>query len=134
LKKTKIPARRNCQASAVRSVAGRPAKTTNGFAPADTSGTLSTREASAQHVYISGLRLSASHAVDGRPFGLVCEVKNSNSREWVLQRADAFPVAGVGGLRGLLEPKITVVPRVFSLGLCPTPHKGSDRRRPFLGL
>lgn len=67
-------------------------------------------------------------------FGLVCGVKNSNSRDWVLQRADAFPATGVGGLWGLLGPKITVVPRVLSLVLCPTPHKGSDRRRPFLGL
>ncbi len=28
--------------------------------------------------------------------GLVCEVKNSNSRGWVLQRADAFPATGIG--------------------------------------
>jgi hypothetical protein len=27
---------------------------------------------------------------------LVCEVKNSNSRGWVLQRADAFPATGIG--------------------------------------
>jgi hypothetical protein len=65
---------------------------------------------------------------------LVPEVKNSNSPGWNLQRGDALPATGVGGLWGLLEPKITVVPRVLSLVLCPTPHKGSDRRRPFLGL
>jgi len=27
---------------------------------------------------------------------LVCEIKNSNSRGWVLQRADAFPATGIG--------------------------------------
>jgi hypothetical protein len=65
---------------------------------------------------------------------LVHEVKNSNSPGWILRRGDALPATGVGGLWGLLQPKITVVPRVLSLVLCPTPHKGSDRRRPFLGL
>jgi len=84
-----------------------------------------------------GTRSNAAQ-LDGKPmvaaFGLVCEVKNSNSLGWILQRGEALPATGVGGLWGLLEPKITVVPRVLSLLLCPTPHKGSDRRRPFLGL
>ena len=67
-------------------------------------------------------------------FALVRQVKSSNSRDCVLQRADAVPATGVGGIWDFLEPKITVVPRVLSLVLCPAPHKGSDRRRPFLGL
>jgi hypothetical protein len=66
-------------------------------------------------------------------FSLVCKVENPNSPGW-RQRGEAFPATEVGRLWGLLEPKITVVPRVLSLVLCPTPHKGSDRRRPFLGL
>jgi hypothetical protein len=52
--------------SALRSAVGRLAKKTNGSAPADMSGTRSIREASAQHVFTSGLRRSASHAADGR--------------------------------------------------------------------
>ena len=30
-------------------------------------------------------------------FPLVCEVKNSNSPGWILQRGDAFPSTGVSG-------------------------------------
>jgi hypothetical protein len=54
------------RASAAHSAAGRHGKKTNGFATADTSGTPSTREASAQPVSISGLKPSASCAADGR--------------------------------------------------------------------
>ena len=50
----------------VRSAAGRPGRKTNGLATADTSGTPSTREASAQRAFISGLKPSAYRAVDGR--------------------------------------------------------------------
>jgi hypothetical protein len=48
------------------SAVGRPAKTTNGFAPAATSGTRSRPEASAQPACTSGLKPSASLAADGR--------------------------------------------------------------------
>jgi hypothetical protein len=30
--------------------------------------------------------------------GLIHEVKNSNSQGWILQRGDALPATGVGGL------------------------------------
>ena len=105
----------------------------SGLAPAAMSGTRSRREASAQPACTSGLKPSAFLAADVRrtPIGTR---KNSNSPGWILQRGEALPATGVGGLWGLLEPKITVVPGVLSLVLCPTPHKGSDRRRPFLGL
>jgi hypothetical protein len=52
--------------SAARYVAGRPARKTNGSAPAGMSGTHSTREAFAQPVFTTGLRLSASRAADGQ--------------------------------------------------------------------
>ena len=57
---------RNRRASVARSAAGRPTKKISGLAPAAMSGTLSTREASAQPVSTSGLRPSASLAADGR--------------------------------------------------------------------
>src|SRR5579864_2981579 len=60
------PASPNLRASAAHSAAGRLAKKTNGFATADTIGTPSTREASAPPACTSGLKPSASHAVDGR--------------------------------------------------------------------
>jgi hypothetical protein len=50
-----------------RFVAGRPAKRTNGSAPAGMTGTRSTQEASAPHAFTSGLKLSAFLAADGRP-------------------------------------------------------------------
>jgi hypothetical protein len=66
LRKTRNPASPNPRASAARSVAGRPERTTNGFAPAGTSGTRSTLEAFAQPACTSGLKPNASRAVDGR--------------------------------------------------------------------
>ena len=65
----------------------------------------------------------------GRRIRIGTRSKISNSA--TLRGGDAIPPTRVGGLWGLLEPKITVVPRVLSLVLCPTPHKGSDRRMPF---
>src|SRR4029077_2025547 len=53
-------------ASDARYAGGRRAKRTNGSVHAATSGTLSTREASAQPACISGLKPSAYRAVDGR--------------------------------------------------------------------
>jgi len=53
-------------ASAARSAYGRPAKRTNGFAPAVTSGTRSTLAASALCAFINGVRLNVSLAADGR--------------------------------------------------------------------
>lgn len=60
------PARRNHRASAARSAAGRPARTTNGAATADTSGTRSTREESAQLVSNNGRRRSVFLVAAGR--------------------------------------------------------------------
>lgn len=54
------------RASAARSAVGRPAKRTNGFAPADTNGTRLRREECARRASTSGLRRSASLAADGR--------------------------------------------------------------------
>jgi hypothetical protein len=51
---------------AARSAAGRPAKKTNGSAPAALSGIHSIREASAQLACTSGLKPSACRVVDGR--------------------------------------------------------------------
>ena len=50
----------------VRSAAGRPARKTYGFAPADMSGTRSIPEAFAPRASTSGLKPSAYRAVDGR--------------------------------------------------------------------
>ena len=91
-------------------------------------------EASAQPAFVSGLRRSAFLAADGRrtPIG-------TRSKELQFTGLDSTARRCAPSHRGrwscgVLEPKITVVPRVLSLVLCPTPHKGSDRRRPFLGL
>src|SRR5580693_9662977 len=40
--------------------------------------------------------LSNSYPAAGHRIPMVCEVKKSNSRGWVLQRADAFPATGIG--------------------------------------
>jgi adenine-specific DNA methylase len=69
------------RASVARSAAGRHAKKTNGFAHADTNGIPSTREASAQHASISGLRPSASLAADGRR--IRCGTRIRENRETV---------------------------------------------------
>jgi hypothetical protein len=53
-------------AFAARSAAGRPAKKTSGSAPAGTSGTRSTPEASARLAFTSGLRRNVSRAAVGR--------------------------------------------------------------------
>lgn len=52
--------------SVARFAAGRPAKKTNGSAPAGTNGIRSTREESAQPACTSGLKRSASHVADGQ--------------------------------------------------------------------
>jgi NAD(P)-dependent dehydrogenase (short-subunit alcohol dehydrogenase family) len=57
---------RPAPASAARSAAGRPARTTCGLAPAAMSGTRSTREQSARRASSSGLRPSASRVPAGR--------------------------------------------------------------------
>ena len=76
-KKRRSPASRSRRASAARCAAGRPAKKTNGSAPAGTSGTHSTLEASAQLACTSGLKPSASLAPDGRsiPIGTPIRVE-----------------------------------------------------------
>jgi hypothetical protein len=51
----------------VRSVAGLPARTTVGRVPAAMNGTRSTREGCAPPAFTSGLRLSASRVLAGRP-------------------------------------------------------------------
>ena len=60
------PVTPNRRASAVRSAAGRLAKRTSGSVSAVMSGTRSTPEASARRACTSGLKRSASRAVDGR--------------------------------------------------------------------
>jgi len=67
-------------ASAARCAAGRPAKKTNGFVTADTSGTLSIREASALPVFISGLTPSASRAAVGRRIHSGTRIRDSGRR------------------------------------------------------
>lgn len=66
LKKRRSPTLRSRIASVARCAAGRHAKKISGSAPADTGGTPSTLEASAQRAFTSGLKLSASRAADGR--------------------------------------------------------------------
>ena len=64
-----------------RSVVGRLVSKTNGFARVATSGTRSTREESAHRACISGLKRSASLAVDGRriPTG----IRTEQGVEWL---------------------------------------------------
>jgi hypothetical protein len=64
--KRRSPALQNRRASGARSAAGRLERKTSGSAPAGTSGTRSIREVYAQPASTSGLRPSASRAVDGR--------------------------------------------------------------------
>lgn len=65
-KTNRSPANRNRRAFAVRSVAGRPAKKTDGPVAAETNGTRSTREACVPSASTSGLRPNASLAATGR--------------------------------------------------------------------
>ena len=60
------PSIRPALASAVRCVAGRPAKTTSGLVAAGMSGTRSTREECAPPACTSGLKPNAHRAADGR--------------------------------------------------------------------
>src|SRR4029077_11609982 len=93
---------------------------------AATFGTRSTSGEFAPAASTSGNRPSACPAPGGRRIRIGMRSKELHSPGWILQRGDALPATGVGGLGGLLEPKIRVVPPVLSLVLCPPPHKGSD--------
>ena len=66
LDEEKMVGRLPTPAFAARCAAGRPARRTNGSASAVIHGTLSTREASAQPAFTSGMRPSAFPVVDGR--------------------------------------------------------------------
>jgi hypothetical protein len=70
-------------ASIARSAAGRLARKTDGLVTADTSGTRSTREASAQRACISGLRRNASRAADGPRIPIGTRSSESNFRSLV---------------------------------------------------
>jgi len=76
------PANRSRHVSVARSAVGRLVSKTHGFAPAASSGTRSTREEYARPACISGLKRSASLAVDGRyiPTGMCTEQMSMTGR------------------------------------------------------
>jgi len=75
--KRRSPANPNRRVSAARSAAGRLAKRTNGSASAVIRGTRLKREAYVPRACTSGLKLSASHAADGRRIrsGMLIDLK-----------------------------------------------------------
>lgn len=78
------------RASAARFAAGRPAKRTNGFAPADMIGTRSKREESAQRAFTSGLKRNASRAADGQRIriGMRSDALTSGNRRHTAAKAE----------------------------------------------
>jgi hypothetical protein len=67
------------RASDARSAAGRPGRKISGFASVAMSGIPSTRAASAQPAFTSGLKLSASLAADGRRIRIGMRSEKNNA-------------------------------------------------------
>ena len=100
------------RASAAHSAAGRPAKKTNGFAPADMSGIPSIREASAQLAFTSGLRLSASRAADGRRIRIGTRSRENDDKSNECREAVLESHAGSTGMPFIDTSALEVIERL----------------------